>query len=495
LPNNLGDIIMATPALEGLRARDPESRIVFFAEEGFEAGIVNNSHIDEIVRFPRKAIRDAFINKQWRDGSQILIHCIDALRGARFTRAINLSQHDYTASLIPLMYPESYTGRGYIREGNDALPDAWSQYLYAIPFAREYNAFHAADVYRRIAGASTHRGGYTIALTDAEKSRSGEYLRNIGVDTGSGRIIVFQPGAALSSKRWPVDHFVALGRMLASRNWQVIVSGAPAERDAAQAITERIGAGGFCTAGETTFREAVANCSFARGCVTGDTALMHAAAALDKEVFAIFGATSPQETGPYGNGHFVFSGTCARKPCFCNTCTSGLCMKSILPETVFSCVENGAPPPNPRCDVYRTAIEPDSDYALIPKTRDAFRYHNAAGVALIRRAFGENPVNVQEPATDELQIVVEESRGMLAILYEMESHLAKYQKTHDTSCIHEFEREKDILARFTGIGRFWAALLNLRLNSVPILDAQAGVDASARMCAGLAELIRHGCGL
>ena len=39
LPNNLGDIIMTTPALEGLKSKYPDSEITFFEEEGFEGGI------------------------------------------------------------------------------------------------------------------------------------------------------------------------------------------------------------------------------------------------------------------------------------------------------------------------------------------------------------------------------------------------------------------------------------------------------------------------
>jgi len=61
LPNNLGDVIMATPVLEGLRSKYPECRCAYFVEEGFEVGIENNPHCDEIIKFPRKKLK-----KPWR---------------------------------------------------------------------------------------------------------------------------------------------------------------------------------------------------------------------------------------------------------------------------------------------------------------------------------------------------------------------------------------------------------------------------------------------
>ena len=85
-----------------------------------------------------------------------------------FDKIINLCQIPYISHLMPLLNAHSVVGQQMLPEGNHAIEDLWSLYLYAIPFARRYNSFHAVDLYRRIADVSHHEG-YHINLTDEEK--------------------------------------------------------------------------------------------------------------------------------------------------------------------------------------------------------------------------------------------------------------------------------------------------------------------------------------
>ena len=489
LPNNLGDIIMTTPALEGLKSKYPDSEITFFAEEGFEGGIVNSPHIDSIFLFKRRLIRDSFRNGDWKAGSREFVDVINRLRSSGFDLLINFSQHSYASNLVPLINAKKVTGCRFLREGNDALEGEWIHYLYAIPFARKYNLLHVSDVYRRMAGVTSHSGGYTIRISDNEKREAGEFLQNIGVDTTSKKIVVFQPGAAFSAKRWPAEHFIKLGRMLIRKGWQVILSGAPAEKELAVTIQTAIGENCRTSAGDTSFRRAVANLSFVQACVTGDTALMHAASALGVKTYALFGATSPLETGPYGEGHFVFSGKCAEKPCFCDTCKSMSCMKSILPEIVFSCIENGTTPSRPKCDIHRTSAAENDDYRLIPANLNAISYYNTIGALITKRAFEDMPFP-KDCSRKELAACREESQRFIEIVARMEQRLQAFLKNRDIEMVRGFERGKDELASLSGISCFWTALLNLTLNSIPMLDAINGARMSAEACTGIIKKIQ-----
>lgn len=489
LPNNLGDIIMTTPALEGLKSKHPDSQVTFFAEEGFEGSIINNPHIDSIFLFGRRLIRDSFRKGEWKAGSREFIGVTDRLRNNEFDLLINLSQHSYTSNLVLLINAKSVVGCHFLREGNYSLAGEWTQYLYAIPFARRYNLLHVSDVYRRMAGVNSHIGGYTIRITDSEKKEAGEYLLSIGVDITSRKIIVFQPGAAFSAKRWPAEHFVRLGRMLMQKGWQVIISGAPAEKEPAVNIQTAIGENCCISAGDTNFRRAVANLSFVQACVTGDTALMHAASALGVKTYALFGATSPLETGPYGEGHFVFSGACAEKPCFCDTCKSMLCMKSILPETVFSCIENGTVPDRPKCDIYKTSVKQNDDYALIPAVPDALSYYSTAGALLAKRAFEDNCFS-GDFSPEDMDTCIKESQQFIKIVARMERNLNAFLENRSIELVRDFEKGKDELSILSGIGCFWSALLNLKLNSIQMLDVIEGARASAEVCSGIIKQIQ-----
>lgn len=55
--------------------------------------------------------------------------------------------------------------------------------------------------------------------------------------------------------------------------------------------------------------------------LTNDSGPMHIAAALKKPCVALFGATNPVLTGPYGPGlHVVFRSGCSKSPCFKKQC-------------------------------------------------------------------------------------------------------------------------------------------------------------------------------
>ena len=55
--------------------------------------------------------------------------------------------------------------------------------------------------------------------------------------------------------------------------------------------------------------------------LTNDSGPMHIAAALKKPCVALFGATDPVLTGPYGPGlHVIFRSRCPKSPCFKKQC-------------------------------------------------------------------------------------------------------------------------------------------------------------------------------
>jgi hypothetical protein len=60
--------------------------------------------------------------------------------------------------------------------------------------------------------------------------------------------------------------------------------------------------------------------------------------------------------------------------------------------------------------------------------------------------------------------------------------LGRYERTFDPAQITIFEVCKQSLAGFTSIGAFCTAILNVRLNSIPLLDPHAAVRQSLEVC-------------
>jgi ADP-heptose:LPS heptosyltransferase len=479
LPNNLGDVIMATPVLEGLKRKYKQVTIDFLCEQGFESGVLHHPFCDNLILFPRKQIKDS-IQAHWQTGKNDLGHFISTLFKKEYDTIINISQHGYMSYVMQLGSKNTrILGQHFIPEGNHCVSDTWSQYLYAIPFCRPCNNLHATDVYRRIAGVKSHSGGYTVSLSVNDTQWAHAFLSHKGLDA-SRKIIGFQPGAAFKTKKWPAAHYIELGKMLIQDDYQILVTGADLEKQEALSIASGIGNKAFCVAGDTTFKQSMSIISLCDGCVTGDTALMHAAAAYSVKTFALFGPTNPVETGPYGDGHFVFSGYCDTMPCFKTDCSTCTCMSSIAAKDVYACITTGRCPETVSCNVYKTTLKENSDFLLLPYKDSMHAYCNQTAACLVRTIFEDH----WNCAPDKIEYAkhIGEAGQWLEIVSDMCNALMRFEKTSDPKQITMFEVCKNSLSGFVNIGAFLTAVLNLRLNSIQMIDPVKAVSESLAVC-------------
>jgi len=215
---------------------------------------------------------------------------------------------------------------------------------------------------------------------------------------------------------------------------------------------------------------------------------MHAAAALSRPTFAIFGPTRPVETGPHLPGGWVFSGRCPRRPCFCFDCKTRLCMKSIVPHDVYAAIRGGEVR-SAGCDVYRTATDAQGIFSLCPVVEQGTPYFNHAGAALTCRCIDEFSIFDFHGRDEEIAMVKEETLRFADALRAMARLLDEYETTGSPDCVRAFERTRAGLAAFSGIGTFWTALLNIALNGVPLLDPVAGVYESRDLCRSTADAL------
>ena len=158
--------------------------------------------------------------------------------------------------------------------------------------------------------------------------------------TGHARWIAIQPGARWSNKRWPVEYFARLVRLLADQFPDVrfaILGGAgdkPLGGIVADADPERC----FNLCGQTSLPEMVEWVRLCDLMITNDTGPMHVAAALGKPLVALFGPTEPRRTGPYRQLDSVLRIDLPCSPCLKSHCTyvkPNECLNAISPAAVF----------------------------------------------------------------------------------------------------------------------------------------------------------------
>lgn len=114
-------------------------------------------------------------------------------------------------------------------------------------------------------------------------------------------------------------------------------------------------------------------------------------------------------------------------------------------------------------------------------SRNAYAYFNPVDAYLTRLAFEKNIGSSNIPLS-EFELSIRETREWLDDLDAMRKFLENYLKTRNNAAVKEFERLKTLMIRFKGIGAFWTALLNIRLNSVPLLDPNEGINKSLEAC-------------
>lgn len=115
-------------------------------------------------------------------------------------------------------------------------------------------------------------------------------------------LIGVMPGAARGpAKRWPAERFADAARQLrATRGGSVVVMGGPGDAEACAAVAAGVGGGVLNLAGATALPVWAALLAQCAVVLCNDSGGMHLAAAVGVPVVAVFGLTDPTRTGPLG---------------------------------------------------------------------------------------------------------------------------------------------------------------------------------------------------
>jgi ADP-heptose:LPS heptosyltransferase len=193
-----------------------------------------------------------------------------------------------------------------------------------------------------------------IRLPDEVRAAMLGRLRELaGFDPAVQRLVLINPNASglLPHRRWMPDRYAALIRLLLDRQPDVIVviTGAPDERDEAEALAKACGPRCVSFAGLTSLAELPALYSHARAMVTHDSGPAHFAAATLLPTIVLFGPETPNLYKPLGSSQAIYAGL-ACSPCVGahnhrkTACTDNVCMRAIGVEQVSAVLESTLAP-------------------------------------------------------------------------------------------------------------------------------------------------------
>jgi heptosyltransferase-2 len=137
--------------------------------------------------------------------------------------------------------------------------------------------------------------------------------------------LILCPGAEFGpAKQWSTDSYAQVANSMLAQNWQVVVMGSEADQQTGQHISSLIKPS-FSDdyhdlTGKTTLEEAIDHLATADYVISNDSGLMHLAAALDRPLIALYGATSPNFTPPLSPQSHIVQKKVECGPCFQRTC-------------------------------------------------------------------------------------------------------------------------------------------------------------------------------
>lgn len=158
----------------------------------------------------------------------------------------------------------------------------------------------------------------------------------LAVAAPAGPYLCLMPGSTWPSKSWPASHFRALLLRARSEGYAVAVLGSAGEADLCAEIA---GDEGLDLSGRTSLKEAAAWLRGAAGALGNDSGLSHLAAACGTPVLALYGATDPGGSAPWGPAARTLRRPgvpCA--PCFRRDCTveGHPCLAGLEPDRVWA---------------------------------------------------------------------------------------------------------------------------------------------------------------
>lgn len=327
-PNWVGDVVMATPALECIRRNLPEARLIGLIRRYARGVIEDGPWFDDIIEINDKTIGG-------------MVEIVSRLRRLKPELAIILP-NSFRSALIARL---GGVGRiyGYRRNGRQALltggPDPLriDNRITPRPMVEYY-----MEICRWLNFDTPAHPKPRLFCSDDNREKGARLIADYGI-APDDIVIGMNPGARFgSSKCWPPEHFARLAEMISHRwDCKIMLFTGPGEKNLGDMIVKlsraEIISPGPDNINLELLKSLVQRC---RLLVTNDTGPRHYAVAYDIPVVVLMGPTDPRYTDANLEKTIILRRDLECAPCHHKECALHHdCMAQILPEEVMGAIE------------------------------------------------------------------------------------------------------------------------------------------------------------
>jgi ADP-heptose:LPS heptosyltransferase len=330
LIGNVGDIVVAIPALVALRERYPESRLILFTSAG-------------------ERERNLVGAKELLDGASVLdgieVYATEEIRrpgdGLALLRRLRRLEPELFVSLPPCnISPSSVVRNLLFARLTGARFGVGFEVVTLFLFSYEqaqYTGIYPSEITRNL-GHLKELGIMSPAVRFEFGPLEAEELRRIEtVAQQNSSFVAVCPGGKQVGHRWPIERFIAVANYLKrERGLNLVTVGSPVERELCDELLNAVG-GGINLAGELSLGGTTELLSRALFLLTNDTGPMHLAAARGTAVLALYGSKDlAGRWHPHGEGHELFRAQIACRQCLFADEEYDHCVRQIQVEDVIA---------------------------------------------------------------------------------------------------------------------------------------------------------------
>lgn len=298
--DNLGDVLMTTPAFRALKSTWPTCRLTLLTSSVGAAIAGFIPEIDQVIRF----------DVPWVQGEsekhESLLSMADQLKDYAFDAAILFtvqSQSPLPAAMLCYLTGISRV-LGYCRENPYRLISDWIPDPEVLVATRH-------EVERQLAlvaaiGCQTDERQLSLRVSPADEQSTRRMLLAEGLDP-ERPWLVLHPGVSEARRRYPARDFAeAAAQLIREDQYQIVLTGSSTEQALTESVRQQIYelAGANVAepgqvlnlAGRLTIGQLIALLADAPLLIANNTGPVHIAAAVETPVIVLYAKTNPQHT-------------------------------------------------------------------------------------------------------------------------------------------------------------------------------------------------------
>lgn len=336
--DNMGDVLMSTPAMQALADSGSDRRLTLLTSHASAALGPHLPMIQDVIAWDAPWVRHPET-----PGVAAVARGLDAcaarLAAQAFDAAVVFTV--YSQSALPAAILCSMAGiplrLAHCRENPYALLSDWLPETEPANRPR-HEARRQLDLVAHV-GATTTDTRLRFEIHANDRAAAAARLGALAPLSASGMLVVVHPGATAASRRWPADRFAEVARQLAMQTGaRVVVTGTNGERPLAEAVCAAAAHPAVVSmAGALSLGEMAALLEMADLLVSNNSGPVHLAAATGTPLIDLYALTNPQHT-PWQVPHRTLFADVPCRYCYKSTCPQGhhRCLLDVSARAVLA---------------------------------------------------------------------------------------------------------------------------------------------------------------